>query len=340
MNYAAALTRCIEHGHFSHEEMLSLMRDMMSGKMPEPIISALLIALRVKKETITEIVAAATAMREFATHVSTPYHEELLDMCGTGGDGSHTFNISTASMFVAAACGVKIAKHGNRSASSSSGSADVLEALGAYLDLRPEHIVDCIETLGIGFMFAPKHHASMRFVAPVRKALGVRTIFNILGPLTNPANAANQLMGVFHPDLITIQLEVLQQLGSKHVLTVHGCDGMDEATLAGDTLVGELKNNQISQYTIHPEMFNLTVASSEQLKVNNAQESAQVIHKVFNNTTGPARDIVIYNAGLAIYAANHTDNIAQGIELAREAIASGAAQHKLAQFCQFTQNKA
>ncbi|MFA7670367.1 MAG: anthranilate phosphoribosyltransferase, partial [Burkholderiaceae bacterium] len=250
-----ALTRCIEHREIFHDEMLHLMRLLMRGEVPAPTAAALLMGLRVKKETVGEITAAAQVMREFALPVPVANPDDLLDMCGTGGDGSSTFNISTAAMFVAAAAGVKIAKHGNRSASSSSGSADVLEALGINIMMSPEQVADSIEETGIGFMFAPAHHGAMKNVAAVRKELGVRTIFNILGPLTNPAKAANQLMGVFHPDLVGIQVRVLERLGARHVLIVHGKDGMDEGSLGAATLVGELKDGVITEYEIHPEDF-------------------------------------------------------------------------------------
>ncbi|AIL32459.1 anthranilate phosphoribosyltransferase [Basilea psittacipulmonis] len=336
MNYHEALTRCIEHREIFHDEMLSLMRQMMSGVMPESVMAALLMGLRVKKETIGEITAAATVMREFSTKVDVPHPEQLLDLCGTGGDGMKTFNISTATMFVAAAAGVKIAKHGNRSASSSSGSADVLEALGVKLDLTPEEIKESIERTGIGFMFAPRHHSAMKYVAPVRKLLGVKTIFNILGPLTNPARAANQLMGVFHPDLVGIQVRVLKQLGSQHVLVIHGEDGLDEATLCGHTLVGELKDGEIAEYRIHPHDFGLnTVDSLQALVVENAQESAQMIRDVLDNQAGVARDIVIYNAGLAIYAGNQANSIQEGIVKATEMIETGQAKQYFQHFCQF-----
>jgi len=331
-----ALSRCIEHREIFHDEMLYLMRMLMRGEMSPQIASALLMGLRVKKETIGEIAAAAQVMREFALPVKTPDPENLLDMCGTGGDGSHTFNISTAAMFVAAAAGVKIAKHGNRSASSSSGSADVLEALGANLALGPEQVAECIERTGIGFMFAPAHHGAMKNVAAVRKELGVRTIFNILGPLTNPANAANQLMGVFHPDLVGIQVRALQRLGARHVLIVHGKDGMDEASLGAATLVGELKDDQIREYEIHPEDFGMSMVSNRSIKVANRDESAEMIMQALNNEDGTARDIVAFNAGLAIYAGNKADSIQQGLKLAFEAIANGAARAKLDEFCTYT----
>ncbi|MGG4773382.1 anthranilate phosphoribosyltransferase [Paenalcaligenes sp. Me52] len=331
-----ALVRCIEHREIFHDEMLHLMRMLMRGEMPAPLAAALLIGLRVKKETIGEITAAAQVMREFSTPVVVPDTSDLLDMCGTGGDSSNTFNISTASMFVAAAAGVKIAKHGNRSASSSSGSADVLEALGANLSLNPEQVAECIEQIGIGFMFAPAHHGAMKNVAAVRKELGVRTIFNILGPLTNPANAANQLMGVFHPDLVGIQVRAMQRLGSKHVLIVHGMDGMDEASLGASTLVGELKDDEVREYQIHPEDFGLSMVSNRSIKVNNSEESRDMIHQALDNQAGPARDIVMFNAGLAIYAGNGASSIKAGLEKASDMLASGAARDKLEEFCRYT----
>ncbi|MGE8590878.1 MAG: anthranilate phosphoribosyltransferase [Alcaligenes sp.] len=331
-----ALVRCIEHREIFHDEMLHLMRMLMRGEMSPQIAAALLMGLRVKKESVGEITAAAQVMREFATPVITPDPSELLDMCGTGGDGSNTFNISTAAMFVAAAAGVKVAKHGNRSASSSSGSADVLEALGASLVFSPEQVAASIEETNIGFMFAPAHHGAMKNIAAVRKELGVRTIFNILGPLTNPASAGNQLMGVFHPDLVGIQVRVMQRLGAKHVLIVHGKDGMDEASLGAATLVGELKDGQVREYEIHPEDFGMAMTSNRSIRVNSREESAALIMEALNNQEGTARDIVGLNAGLAIYAANRTDSIEAGLKLAFETIANGAAREKLEQFCSYT----
>ncbi len=331
-----ALHRCIEHREIFHDEMLHLMRMLMRGEMSHSIAAALLMGLRVKKETIGEITAAAQVMREFATPVHVANPQDMVDMCGTGGDGSNTFNISTTAMFVAAAAGVPIAKHGGRSASSSSGSADVLEALGANLSLQPEQVADCIGETGIGFMFAPAHHGAMKYIAPVRKELGVRTIFNLLGPLTNPAGAANQLMGVFHADLVGIQVRVLQLLGSRHVLIVHGKDGMDEASLGAGTLVGELKDGNILEYEIHPEDFGLPMASNRHIKVSSKEESRTLVLQALSNHPGTARDIVAFNAGLAIYVGNHAQSIAQGIAMAFEAIASGAARDKLESFCAFT----
>jgi anthranilate phosphoribosyltransferase len=331
-----ALTRCIEHREIFHDEMLHLMRMLMRGEMSPQMASALLMGLRVKKETVGEITAAAQVMREFATPVVTPDPANLLDMCGTGGDGSQTFNISTAAMFVAAAAGIRIAKHGGRSASSSSGSADVLESMGANLSLTPQQVAECIEATGIGFMFAPAHHSAMKNVAAVRKELAVRTIFNILGPLTNPAGAANQLMGVFHGDLVGIQVRVLQRLGARHVLIVHGKDGMDEVSLGAATMVGELKDGQVSEYEIHPEDYGLSMMSNRGIKVSNRDESRQLVMEALDNKTGTARDIVAMNAGVAIYAGNGAASIQEGLRMAFETIANGAARSKLEEFCAYT----
>ncbi len=337
ISYQEALTRCIEHREIFHEEMLELMRSLMRGEMPEPVAAALLMGLRVKKETVGEITAAATVMREFATPVPIDNADDALDMCGTGGDGSHTFNISTASMFIAAAAGVPIAKHGNRSASSSSGSADVLEALGANIDIKdPLQVKECLEATNIGFMFAPYHHSSMKNIAPIRKLLGVRTMFNILGPLTNPAGARNQLMGVFHPDLVGIQVRVLKQLGARHVIIMHGMDGLDEASLGAKTRIGELKDGLIREYDIHPEDFGLSMYSTKNMRVKDSLESRDIIRGVLNNNPGPCRDIVMLNAGLAIYACNKADSIEHGIKQADELISNGAALAKLHQFCEYT----
>ena len=331
-----ALARCVEHREIFHDEMLQLMRTLMRGEMSPQMATALIMGLRVKKETIGEITAAAQVMREFATKVETPNPDELLDMAGTGGDGSNTFNISTAAMFVAAASGAKVAKHGGRSASSSSGSVDVVEALGVNIELTPEQIAECIAETGMGFMFAPAHHGAMKYVAPIRKELGIKTIFNTLGPLTNPAGAGNQLMGVFHGDLVGIQVRVLERLGSKHVLIVHGKDGMDEVSLGAPTLIGELKDGEINEYEIHPEDFNVTMSSNRSLKVNNREESAALVREALDNVEGPARDIVALNAGLAIYAANRTQTMKEGVKLAFELIANGAAREKLETFAAYT----
>ncbi|MCK6432397.1 MAG: anthranilate phosphoribosyltransferase [Burkholderiaceae bacterium] len=332
-----ALTRVIEHREIFHDEMLALMRRIMSGEMSPVMIAAFAIGLRVKKETIGEIAAAAQVMREFATPVAVADRRHLVDIVGTGGDGSHTFNISTTAMFVAAAAGARVAKHGGRSVSSTSGSADVLEALGACITLAPQQVAECLAETGIGFMFAPNHHASMKHAAPVRKELGVRTIFNILGPLTNPAGAPNQLMGVFHPDLVGIQVRVLQRLGSEHVLVVYGMNGMDEISLSGETLVGELKDGEVREYTVHPSDFGLPVYDSRALRVADREESVRFVHRALANEDGPVRDVVVLNAGAALYAAGVAGSIAEGVKRAREAVASGAARERLQQFVETTQ---
>jgi anthranilate phosphoribosyltransferase len=312
----------------------------MGGEMSAPMMAALLIGLRVKKETIGEITAAAQVMREFSTKVTVADRRHLVDIVGTGGDGSHTFNISTCSMFVAAAAGARVSKHGNRGVSSKSGSADVLEAMGVPLGLKPEQIAASIEATGIGFMFAPNHHPAMKNVAPVRKELGVRTIFNILGPLTNPAGAPNILMGVFHPDLVGIQVRALQRLGAEHALVVYGRDGMDEVSLGAATMVGEFRHGEIREYEIHPEDFGLTMASNRALKVGTPAESLALIRSVLDNESGPARDIVILNAGVALYAADVAPSMAEGVALAREALASGKAAAKMSQFVETTRRLA
>jgi len=332
-----ALQRVIEHREIFHDEMLHLMRLIMGGEMSPVMTAALITGLRVKKETIGEITAAAQVMREFSTKVHVADSKHLVDIVGTGGDGSHTFNISTCSMFVAAAAGAKTAKHGGRSVSSKSGSADVIEALGANINLSPERIAASVAQNGIGFMFAPNHHPAMKNVAPVRKELGVRTLFNILGPLTNPAGAPNILMGVFHPDLVGIQVRALQRLGAEHALVVYGRDGMDEVSLGAATLVGELKNGEIREYEIHPEDFGMAMASNRALRVETPEESVAMLRGVLDGQQGAARDIVLLNAGAALYAANVADSIGNGIALAREALDSGAAKAKLAQFIAFTQ---
>jgi len=331
-----ALLRCIEHREIFHDEMLHLFRQIMSGEMSPTMIAAFTMGLRVKKETIGEITAAAQIMREFSTKVPMADTTNLLDIVGTGGDGANTFNISSASMFVAAAAGARVAKHGGRSVSSSSGSADVIEALGAHLDLKPEQIAQSIAQTGIGFMFAPNHHAAMKYAAPVRRELGVRTIFNILGPLTNPAGAPNILMGVFHPDLVGIQVRVLQRLGAQHALVVWGKDNMDEVSLGAGTMVGELINGTIREYEIHPEDFGMQMIASRNLRVANKDESMTKIMAALNGEPGPAHDIVLLNAGTALYAAGVTASIAEGVEKARATIASGAALAKLEQFVQVT----
>ena len=335
-----ALTRVIEHREIFHDEMLSLMRRIMGGEMSHPMMAALLIGLRVKKETIGEITAAAQVMREFATHVEVADRTNLVDIVGTGGDGSHTFNISTCSMFVAAACGARVSKHGNRGVSSKSGSADVLEALGVPLTLSPPAIARCIAETGIGFMFAPNHHPAMKNVGPVRRELGVRTIFNILGPLTNPAGAPNILMGVFHPDLVGIQVRALQRLDAEHALVVYGRDGMDEVSVGAATMVGELKDGTVREYEIHPEDFGLAMASSRAFKVDTPEQSKALLQSVLDDEPGSARDIVVFNSGVALYAADVVPTIEAGIERAREALASGAARAQLDRFVQLTRELA
>jgi anthranilate phosphoribosyltransferase len=330
-----ALQRTIEHREIFHDEMLSIMRRIMSGEVSPVMIAALTVGLRVKKETVGEIAAAAQVMREFAIRVEVPDAEHLVDIVGTGGDAQHTFNISTASMFVAAAAGARVAKHGGRSVSSKSGSADVLEALGANIMLSPGAVAQCIAETGVGFMFAPSHHAAMKHAAPVRRELGIRTIFNILGPLTNPAGAPNQLIGVFHPDLVGIHVRVLQRLGGKHVMVVHGRDGMDEVSLGAATMVGELKDGEVREYEIHPEDFGFTMASNRALRVETPAESKAMLEAVLANEPGPARDIVVFNAGAALYAANIAATMEAGVALAREAIASGRALAKLDEFIAF-----
>ncbi|MFN9744244.1 MAG: anthranilate phosphoribosyltransferase [Betaproteobacteria bacterium] len=332
-----ALTRVIEHREIFHDEMLALMRRIMSGEMSPVMIAALAMGLRVKKETVGEIAAAAQVMREFATPVPVADRTGLVDIVGTGGDGSHTFNISTASMFVAAAAGARVAKHAGRSVSSTSGSADVVEALGAHIMLTPGQVAECLAETGIAYMFAPNHHSAMKHAAPVRKELGVRTLFNILGPLTNPAGAPNQLLGVFHPDLVGIQVRVLQRLGSEHVMVVYGMNGMDEISLSGETMVGELKDGGVREYIVHPSDFGLPVYDSRVLRVANKEESVACINRALANEDGPVRDVVLLNAGAALYCAGVAASVAEGVKRAREAVASGKAMAKLSQFVACTQ---
>jgi anthranilate phosphoribosyltransferase len=335
-----ALQRAIEHREIFHDEMIALMRQIMRGEVSDAMLAAILTGLRVKKESIGEISAAAEVMRELAAPVHVAEREHFVDIVGTGGDGGNSFNISTASMFVVAAAGARVAKHGNRSVSSKSGSADVLEALGAVIELQPDQVAACIEEVGIGFMFAPIHHPAMKAVAPVRREMGVRTIFNILGPLTNPAGAPNILLGVFHPDLVGILVRVLKQLGARHALVVWGKDGMDEISLGAATLVGELRDGVVSEYEVHPEEFGLAMASGLQLRVDNAEQSRERVLEALENRHGVARDIVSLNAGAALYAANAASSIAEGIGLARSAIESGAARAKLDGFVRATQRLA
>lgn len=326
-----ALTRLIEQREIFYDEMLSLMRQIMKGEVSAAQIAGILVGLRVKKETIGEISAAAFVMREFASKVPVTKRAHLVDTCGTGGDAAHTFNISTASALVAAAAGAQVAKHGGRSVSSTCGSADVLEALGVNLNLTPEQVGRSIDQIGIGFMFAPNFHGAMKYAAPVRRELGVRTLFNVLGPLTNPAGADNQVMGVFHPDLVGIQARVLQRLGSRHVLVVNGSDGLDELTISGPTSIAELKDGEVSEYTVTPEQFGLKSAPLDSIRVASVDEAKAMLLGVLDNQPGAARDIVQLNAGAAIYVSGVAGSLADGIKKAAEAIASGAAKHKLAQ---------
>jgi anthranilate phosphoribosyltransferase len=326
-----ALVRLIEQREIFFDEMLSLMRQIMSGEVTQAQIAGILIGLRVKKETVGEISAAAQVMREFASKVPVTNRTHLVDTCGTGGDAAHTFNISTASALVSAAAGARVAKHGGRSVSSTCGSADVLEALGVNLNLTPEQVGQCIDQIGIGFMFAPNFHGAMKYAAPVRRELGVRTIFNVLGPLTNPAGAENQVLGVFHQDLVGIQARVLQRLGSRHVLVVHGADGMDEISISEGTYIAELKDGAVSEYTVHPNLFGLTTAPISMLRVANIVEAREKLLGVLNNEVGAPRDIVQLNAGAAIYVAGLAKTLEEGVAKADQVIAGGAAQAKLDQ---------
>ncbi|MGC4402784.1 anthranilate phosphoribosyltransferase [Methyloversatilis sp. MC4-4] len=324
-----ALERVIEHREIFRDEMTALMRQIMTGEVSPTLIAAILIGLRVKKETVGEIAAAAMVMRELSMKVPVDNTQTLVDTCGTGGDGAHTFNISTASMFVAAAAGARVAKHGGRASSSQSGSADVLEALGVNLNLTPAQVSTCIEQVGVGFMFAPNHHSAMKHAAPVRRELGVRTMFNILGPLTNPAGAANQVMGVFHADLVGILARVLKELGSRNVMVVHGRDGLDELSISGDTFVGELRDGEVKEYTVHPSDFGLAVHALDTLRVADVQASRDMLLAALDGTLPPARDIVLLNAGASLYVSGVADSLRNGVDRAREAIESGAARQGL-----------
>lgn len=327
-----ALQRTIEHREIFHDEMVELMRQIMAGEVSPLMTAAIITGLRVKKETIDEITGAARVMRELATPVEVPDGEGFVDIVGTGGDGASTFNISTAAMFVAAAAGARVAKHGGRSVSSKSGSADLLEALGARIDLKPDQVAACIAETGIGFMFAPNHHPAMKVVAPVRKEMGVKSLFNILGPLTNPAGAPNILMGVFHEDLVGIQIRVLERLGARRALVVYGRDGLDEISLGATTRVGELRDGVVREYEIEPEDFGLAMASSRNLRVEDADQSRATVLAVLEGESGAAHDIVVLNAGAALYAAGLADSIGEGIARATRALDEGAALHKMHQF--------
>jgi anthranilate phosphoribosyltransferase len=334
-----ALTRIIEHREIFHDEMLSLMRQIMRGELSPALVAAIVTGLRVKKETIGEITAAAQVMREFATRVEVADSRYLVDTCGTGGDAAHTFNISTAAAFVAAAAGARVAKHGGRSVSSKSGSADVLEALGVNLNQTPGQVAEDIREIGLGFMFAPNFHSAMKHAAPVRRDLGVRTLFNILGPLTNPAGAKNQLLGVFHPDLVGILARVLQRLGSDHVMVVHGKNnqgGLDEITIAGETWIGELRHGEVTEYTIKPQDFGIKTAAIETIQAQDSAQSREMLMAVLDNKPGPAFDVVVLNAGAAIYVAGVAESLELGLEKAREAIETGAAKGKLMELIEFS----
>ena len=332
-----ALHRIIAHQNLKHDEMVSLMRQIMQGEISPVLMAGIIIGLRVKNETIEEIAAAAKVMRELAMSVEVPEQTHLVDTCGTGGDAAHTFNISTASAFVAAAACARVAKHGGRSVSSKSGSADVLEALGVNLNQTPQQVARSIQDIGVGFMFAPHYHAAMKHAAPVRRELGIKTLFNILGPLTNPAHAKRQVLGVFNAELVETLAHVLQQLGSQHVLIVHGKDGLDEISISGETHVGELKNGKITTHTIRPEDFHLKTAAIEAIQVTDSEQAKEMLMSVLQNIPGPARDIVLLNAGAAIYAAGLAGTLDDGVNAAREAIENGAALKKLQQLVEFTQ---
>jgi len=336
---AEAIQRTVEHREVFHDEMLHIMRQIMRGELSPAQIAGFIMGLRVKKETIGEIAAAAQVMRELATPVEVADDRHLVDTCGTGGDAAHTFNVSTCAAFVAAAAGAKVAKHMGRSVSSASGSAEVLEALGAHINMSPAETGKALEQIGIGFMFAPAHHAAMKYAAPVRKDLGVRTIFNILGPLTNPAGAKQQVMGVFHPDLVGIQVRVLQRLGAKHVMVVYGIDGLDEISISGETMIGELVKGEINEYNIHPSQFGLELYDRRAITVNTVEESKAMIQAVLDNQPGPAHNIVAMNAGAALYVAGLAPSLKAGIERASQAIKSGAAKHKMEEFIAFSKTK-
>lgn len=336
-NTADTLSQLINRQDLSSQTMQALMSTLMSGHLSAPAAAALLTALRAKGESLDEIISAARVMRDFSNRVEVADNSSFIDIVGTGGDGTQTFNISTTCLFVVAAAGAQVAKHGNRSVSSKSGSADVLEELGANLILTPDQVKQCIETTGIGFMFAPNHHPAMRHISPIRRELGVRTIFNILGPLTNPANAAHTLMGVFSAELTQTMAQAMQALGAQHVLVVHSDDGMDELSIAAATQVCELNNGLITEYTLAPEQFGLTRAPLSELKVSNPQESKTMLLSALSNQAGAARDIVILNSGVALYTAQRVNTIEAGIALARQVIENGSARAKVDEFVQFTQ---
>lgn len=335
-----ALQRTIEHREIFHDEMVDLMGQIMRGEVSALMTAAIITGLRVKKETVGEIAGAARVMREFARQVEVADRRHLVDIVGTGGDGANTFNISTASTFVIAAAGGRVAKHGGRSVSSSSGSADAFEALGATIELEPAQVAESIARSGIGFMYAPAYHPAMKVVAPVRREMGVRTLFNILGPLTNPAGAPNIMMGVFHPDLVGIQVRVLEELGAERALVVWGRDGMDELSLGAGSMVGELRDGKVREYEVHPEDFGIAMAASRNLQVAGPAESKAMVLEAIEGREGLSREIVALNAGAALYVAGVAEDIADGIDRARKAIASGAARAKLDEFVATTRELA
>jgi anthranilate phosphoribosyltransferase len=336
MNYSSVLNQLLDKRDLAHDDMLELMQNIMGGQLTSAQIAAVLVALRIKGETVDEIAAAAKVMRELSTKVVVQDVIHLIDTCGTGGDGARTFNISTTSAVVAAAAGAHVAKHGGRSVSSTCGSADILEKLGVNVNLTPQQVANSVDTIGVGFMFAPNHHSAMKHAAPVRRELGVRTLFNVLGPLTNPAGAANQVIGVFQKELTSKLAQVLKQLGSHHVLVVHGADGMDEISISGPTFIAELKDGAVREYTVQPQDFGLTPAPLNNIQVTNADEAKTMLQTVMNNQEGAARDIVLLNAGAAIYVSGVTASLADGVKKAAETIASGAAKQKLEQLVQLS----
>lgn len=338
MDIKTALKTVIERQNLSYEQMNAVMHDIMTGKATPSQIAGFMVALRMKGETVDEISAAAQVMRDLATPVNLSAPKHLVDIVGTGGDGTHTFNISTTSAFVVAAAGGKVAKHGNRSVSSKSGSADVLEALGVKLDIAPNQVAQCVDSIGIGFMFAPQHHSAMKHAIVPRKEMGVRTLFNLLGPLTNPAGAPNQLLGVYDKNWLEPLALVLQRLGSEHVLLIHAQDGLDEISIAAPTYVTELHHDKITSYTISPEQLGLSRASLDQIQVESVEQSVDMVRNVLSNQTSAARDIVLLNAGAAIYAANIVGSLEQGVRQARNVIRSGEAQQKLDALVQLTQS--
>ncbi len=329
MSFSHILNQVIAGQNLSFAVMQSLMRQVMAGELTQAQIAGLLVALRIKGETVDEIAAAASVMRELSTKVTLSNHTHLIDTCGTGGDGIQTFNVSTVSAFVAAAAGDKVAKHGGRSVSSNCGSADVLEILGVNVNLTPAEVAQCVDNIGIGFMFAPNHHSAMKHAAPVRRELGVRTLFNLLGPLTNPANAKRQVMGVFAKELTAKLAHVLQKLGSEHVLVVCGADGMDEISFTGDTYIAELKDGKVSEYILNPSQFGMPLHPLSSIQIQNADESKAMILDVLNGKQGAARDIVLLNAGAAIYVSGVVDSLQAGINKAAEVIDGGLARAKL-----------